>query len=81
MIHSDLMDIYISAFLIYKRMGEIDTAEKYMELAKYHKEEYERVRKTEEFCYSADIFSSIKYKGSELPEYTMADFEDWVKGL
>lgn len=81
MLHSDLMDIYMNIAIIFKRTDNIENSQIYRNKAIYHKEEYEKVRNVEEFKYCTDIFSSLKYKGAELPEYTMLDFETWDKKL
>lgn len=56
MTHSDLMDIYMSVALIFKRMNDKEKSQAYREKALYHKNEYDKVRSMEEFSYTADIF-------------------------
>ncbi|MBQ7336164.1 MAG: helix-turn-helix transcriptional regulator [Clostridia bacterium] len=79
--HCDLSDIYAVCAVIYARMERLEDLYKYVDLAIYHREAYDKVRAQKAFEYSSELFSSVHYSGEELPEFTMSSLQDMFQKL
>lgn len=81
LLHSDLYDIYTACICIYARMKNYGELKRFLDLALYHRKEYERVCQIKEYKHSSLMFSSTVYDGTAQPEYTLYRLCDIIKSL